>query len=77
MVMKNHFIQSFANSPIQGVHRWIGTILLMFLSLGLATAGLGAEIVVKGQDGIVEEIGIFTTDLRSPDNKKIINFKFL
>ena len=31
-------------------HTWVGIILLMFLCLGLATAGLGAEVAVKGKD---------------------------
>lgn len=33
---------------------------------------LGDFIEAAGTAGIVEEIGIFTTELRSPDNKKII-----
>ena len=50
MITKVHFIQSFALSRNLRAHRWMGVVLLMFLSLGWATAGLGAEIVVKGQD---------------------------
>ena len=50
MIIKVHFIQSFAITRILRARRWIGITPLMFLLLGLASAGLGAEIVVKGQD---------------------------
>ena len=50
MITKIHFIQTFNVSHILRAHGWMGVILLMFLSLGLAATGLGAEIAVKGQD---------------------------
>ncbi len=33
---------------------------------------IGDFIETAGTDGVVEEIGIFTTELRTPDNKKVI-----
>ena len=33
---------------------------------------IGDFIETSGTDGVVEEIGIFTTELRTPDNKKVI-----
>jgi len=50
MFKKVHLIPSFAVSRILCARGWMGVIVFMFLSLGLATAGLGAEIAVKGQD---------------------------
>jgi putative salt-induced outer membrane protein YdiY len=50
MIIKVHFIQSFAVPRILRARRWMGIISLMFLWLGLATAGLAAEIAVKGQE---------------------------
>ncbi|UCG12731.1 MAG: DUF481 domain-containing protein [Deltaproteobacteria bacterium] len=50
MITKARFIQSFAIPRLLRAQWWIGIISLMFFSLGLATAGLGAEIAVKGQD---------------------------
>jgi putative salt-induced outer membrane protein YdiY len=50
MIAKAHFIRSFGVLLILRTHGWMGVIFLMFLSLGLAANGLGAEIAVKGQD---------------------------
>jgi putative salt-induced outer membrane protein YdiY len=61
MITEAHFIPSFAVSRIRSAHRCMGVILLMFLSLALATPGLGAEIAVKGQDLEGSVVG-FTAD---------------
>jgi putative salt-induced outer membrane protein YdiY len=50
MIAKVYFIQAFGVLRILHARGWMGFILLMFLSLGLAADGLGAEIAVKGQD---------------------------
>jgi len=44
-----------------------GVLLIIFKPFKV-----GDSIEAAGATGIVEEIGIFTTELRSPDNKKII-----
>ncbi len=50
MIIKVHFIQSFALVRILRAHGWMGVISLMFFALCLATNALAAEIVVKGQE---------------------------
>jgi hypothetical protein len=64
MVIKSHFLQSLAISRILRAHNCIAIILLMFLSIGLVGAGLGAEIAVKGQ-GLEGSVVGLTTPYRS------------
>ena len=44
-----------------------GVLMIMFKPFRV-----GDYVEAGGAEGVVEEIGIFTTELRSPDNKKII-----
>ncbi len=61
MIDKVHLTRSFTVSRIPYAHKWMGVIFIMFISLGLAAAGLGAEIAVKGQDLEGSVVG-FTAD---------------